>query len=326
MDYAAREAQASSTGVRWSPLHLLPYWDPVESLVLDYMHNFLEGVLQSQLRIFWAIGITKARVKSFVDYDKELHALEYDIPDDTSEIDDELASLRSDSQAHEEQLTASRLRARTISDDSMEIDDFAAPNSSFSSASSLPNDDTSTIRAESSHPSDRDYIDVDPQPAAEPTFSPAQIEMIQQAISDINLPSWVSHPPFNLGDATHGSLSADELLILFEIIFPMKLPEIWLLNPGNVRNGLLLRNFADLVLSSNIVTSFKTSAALADQYTVAATQDMISRTVPAAKLWKSRSKGSEGEKQSGEVFNQLESGEARVEQRLLIYKMGEAVQ
>jgi len=53
---------------------------------------------------------------------------------------------------------------------------------------------------------------------------------------------------------------------------------------------------------------------------------MISRTVPAAKLWKSRSKGSEGEKQSGEVFNQLESGEARVEQRLLIYKMEEAVQ
>ena len=59
---------------------------------------------------------------------------------------------------------------------------------------------------------------------------------------------------------------------------------------------------------------------------VAATQDVISRTVPAAKLWKSRSKGSEGEKQSGEVFNQLESGEARVEQRLLIYRMEEAVQ
>ena len=267
MDYAAREAQASSTGVRWSPLHLLPYWDPVESLVLDYMHNFLEGVLQSQLHIFWAIGITKARVKSFVDYDKELHALEYEIPDDTSEIDDELASLRSDSQAHDEHLTASRLRARSVSDDSMEIGDFTAPNSSFSSVSSLPNDDTSTIRAESSHPSDRDYIDVEPQPAAEPTFSPAQIEMIRQAISDINLPSWVSRPPFNLGDAEHGSLSADELLILFEIIFPMKLPEIWLLNPGNVRNGLLLHNFADLVLSSNIVTSFKTSGTLADQYT-----------------------------------------------------------
>ena len=55
-------------------------------------------------------------------------------------------------------------------------------------------------------------------------------------------------------------------------------------------------------------------------------QDVISRMAPAAKLWKSRSKGSEGEKQSGEVFNQLESGEARVEQHLLIYKMEGAVQ
>jgi hypothetical protein len=43
-------------GVHWTPLHLLPYWDPVNHLVLGFMHNWLEGILVEHLRTYWGIG------------------------------------------------------------------------------------------------------------------------------------------------------------------------------------------------------------------------------------------------------------------------------
>ncbi|KAK7007540.1 hypothetical protein R3P38DRAFT_2414788, partial [Favolaschia claudopus] len=41
------------TGVRWCSLHLLPYRDPVNDTILGFMHNWLEGVLEHQLRVLW---------------------------------------------------------------------------------------------------------------------------------------------------------------------------------------------------------------------------------------------------------------------------------
>ena len=48
---SSREVQAWEMGVRWSPLHCLPYWDPVKHVVLSFMHNWLEGVLQHHLHV-----------------------------------------------------------------------------------------------------------------------------------------------------------------------------------------------------------------------------------------------------------------------------------
>ncbi|KAJ3926078.1 MAG: hypothetical protein NXY57DRAFT_873087, partial [Lentinula lateritia] len=53
---SGRQDYASTTGVRWTALHRLPHWDPVKHLVLEFMHNWLEGVLAHQLRTLWGIG------------------------------------------------------------------------------------------------------------------------------------------------------------------------------------------------------------------------------------------------------------------------------
>ena len=45
----AKIALTKETGVRWTPLHDLPYWDPVQYVILGFMHNFLEGILQYHL-------------------------------------------------------------------------------------------------------------------------------------------------------------------------------------------------------------------------------------------------------------------------------------
>ncbi|KNZ49760.1 hypothetical protein VP01_4807g1, partial [Puccinia sorghi] len=58
---AAKSAEAQSdilkaTGVRWSELNRLAYWDPSRHVVLGAMHNWLEGILQGHFRFRWRFG------------------------------------------------------------------------------------------------------------------------------------------------------------------------------------------------------------------------------------------------------------------------------
>ncbi|KAF8230707.1 hypothetical protein L208DRAFT_1041921, partial [Tricholoma matsutake] len=53
---AGRNALQKTTGVQWTPLHNLPYWDPVKHVVLGFMHNWLEVVLQHHICALWGIG------------------------------------------------------------------------------------------------------------------------------------------------------------------------------------------------------------------------------------------------------------------------------
>ncbi|KAJ7474099.1 hypothetical protein FB451DRAFT_1035065, partial [Mycena latifolia] len=48
------QTQASrDNGVRWTPVHDVYKWDPVRYVILGFLHNWLEGVLQHHLRILW---------------------------------------------------------------------------------------------------------------------------------------------------------------------------------------------------------------------------------------------------------------------------------
>ncbi|MBW0513240.1 hypothetical protein O181_052955 [Austropuccinia psidii MF-1] len=49
----SQEKVAIRTGVRWSELNRLPYWDLVLNVSLGVMHNWFKGVLQHHLRNQW---------------------------------------------------------------------------------------------------------------------------------------------------------------------------------------------------------------------------------------------------------------------------------
>ncbi|KNZ58948.1 hypothetical protein VP01_1828g6 [Puccinia sorghi] len=49
----AQDTILRDTGVRWSELNRLTYWDPSKHVVLGIMHNWLEGVLQAHWRYRW---------------------------------------------------------------------------------------------------------------------------------------------------------------------------------------------------------------------------------------------------------------------------------
>jgi len=89
--------------------------------------------------------------------------------------------------------------------------------------------------------------------------------MIHECINDAVVPTWITRPPRNLGEKSHGKLTADQWYTLFTIFLPMVLPELWLAS-GDHRDSELLDNFHDLVICTNIVGSYTTSNAAADDY------------------------------------------------------------
>lgn len=71
---AQQNRLGSSNGVRWVPLYLLPYFDPVKHTVLGFMHGLLTGIAQTQLRDIYRIG--ERATRSGIEQDDVLIALE----------------------------------------------------------------------------------------------------------------------------------------------------------------------------------------------------------------------------------------------------------
>ena len=111
-----------------------------------------------------------------------------------------------------------------------------------------------------------EYIYIEPEFNRHFQISQNQLEAIQTCIKNVSLPTYVNRPPSNLGEPTHGSLKAYELFILFSIIFPLIVPEFWHHPSSSPSQTILIRNFYNLVASTNIVTSFSTSFSEADAY------------------------------------------------------------
>jgi hypothetical protein len=78
-----RIALERENGVRFCSLHIITYRDPVHDTILGFMHNWLEGILEHQLRVLWGIGRDTQRTKALAELDKDNEDLWTD--DDISE-------------------------------------------------------------------------------------------------------------------------------------------------------------------------------------------------------------------------------------------------
>jgi hypothetical protein len=249
---SGREALATQHGVRWTPLLRLPYWDPVKHVLLGFMHNWLEGMLEVQLRILWGIGAPDEVQKATREMEQDEMFSELDISDSASELDD----LRKEAKEAAEQA------ANEMQEDS--------PSPSCSATLSSSATPTPTSNAYQFDASDEDKNDDDDPDYVDPSignFNDSQIAAIRNCITNISLPTWVQRPPVNLGEKTHGVLKASELLTLFSCIFPLIIPEFWHLPEATNLDRSHLESFHHLIAAMNIVCSFKTSNQDADAYT-----------------------------------------------------------
>lgn len=254
----ARKDQFRETGVRWSPLHNLPYWDPVRHLVLGYMHNTLEGILQHHSRTKWGIG-SKTRALPFLVGDgSTVHG---DDEQEQSELDSELEDLRSDSSAHEDSPAHSvRERSQSSAADAMIVDGDEQHQLPGDEA----DDDPEFV------PSDDGSDEEDPQPLDEPLakhciFSTVQLELIRTCFLEAQAPAAIERPPANFGEPSHGRLKAIQWLTTFTNFLPLVVPEIWT-DDSDAGSTELLQNFYHLVSSTNIISSYSYTMQDPDRY------------------------------------------------------------
>jgi hypothetical protein len=253
-----REEWSTKTGVRWTPMHDISYWDPVKHCVLGFMHN-VEGKAEHHLRILWGIG-RKYHAEEEL---KEQRKYEEFSESDASEASDELTFLESDASMPLEDLMNSEYEGH-----------------SQSSATPTPQNPGTHLRnlflSEESDEGDPDDADfTPPDPNFDPitgafNFTPDQLAAIRACIKDVQLPTWVGRPPTNLGEASHGKLKAQELLTLFTVIFPLIIPQLWWEKSETAMK--LLDNFYHFVGAINIIASYSTSDTMAEEYRVHFTQ------------------------------------------------------
>lgn len=262
-----KESRATANGVRWTPLHDLPYWNPISQLLLGFMHNWLEGVLEEHLRTYLGIGRNSK-------LQKMLALLR------TEEADDEVFTESEMSDSADELMDLERDMDDIMESSSLPPSSLTPSSSSHSTptpqpvieapqtATELDFDDDDALDSDSS---DEEFIAE--APGAKHKFSKASISLIHKCIEEIELPTHISRPPSNLGDAQHGKLKADEYLVLFTVILPLVLPDIWLYGniehtqPPELRTALF-NNFCSLVASTHILSSYSTSPEEADRFAV----------------------------------------------------------
>jgi hypothetical protein len=247
---SAKEAFSKKTGVRWTPMQLLWYWNPVSHTLLGFMHNWLEGILQHQLRSLYGIGRSKKLADSL--------SLDSDLRDEQlmdSDISDSSSELSGLEQEQQEFFLHHHYNDMDIDDNSSDTSlTTPVPQSQYYLSD---DDDTETIH-------DPDFTPNDNFPPLF-LFSDTQLLEIRNAVKEIILPTWVARLPENLGEESHGKLKAQEYLSLFTIILPLVLPELW--SDEDSHHLRLLESFHHLVSATNIIASFTTSNTMADKYT-----------------------------------------------------------
>ncbi|KAJ4487060.1 hypothetical protein C8J55DRAFT_594498 [Lentinula edodes] len=239
-----KENLFKQNSIRWIPQHDIPYFDPVQHVVLGMMHNTLEGHLEFHLRELWGLGRTEKKEKQLAQEETERDRDEEFSVADTEETLSELEDLEEESREWQQSVTGS---ANDLND--LTMDDVDDDNST---STATPDDDSD----------DPDFKDLDVETLFK--LTPQQIAHIRHCISEILLPTWVERPPRNLGEKSHGKLKAHQLLILFTVIFPLIIPELWAF--GNETERKLLENFCDLVAATNIIASYSVTPTEADDY------------------------------------------------------------
>ncbi|MBW0489002.1 hypothetical protein O181_028717 [Austropuccinia psidii MF-1] len=68
---AERTRMVKKTGIRWSELNCLHYWDPVQQTPLGIMHNWFEGILQHHFFHQWRWDLEKLELDNNANKDSD---------------------------------------------------------------------------------------------------------------------------------------------------------------------------------------------------------------------------------------------------------------
>nr|GAT46394.1 predicted protein [Mycena chlorophos] len=290
----ARESKEKKTGVRWCSLHLLKYRDPVWDTILGYMHNWLEGVLEHQLRSLWGVGRDARRKRALAELDNadddsswtdtdasEAESEKEELLEDQAAFDpDEFAQWKEDymaaypadseanstPQASQHSSPAPGPGMDVDEQDDNDDDEGSTPRASrvgsAAPISSIPATQLGNTEQDVDMEAD-EFLDTAVHGSWQ--FSKERILDIRKCIQQVLLPAFVDRPPQNLGEAGHGKLKADQFYVLFSAILPLVLPEIGF-DDDPTRSEHMLQSFYHLIAATKIISSFQVSEATTNEF------------------------------------------------------------
>jgi hypothetical protein len=270
-----REEIFKNTGVRYSTLEELPYWDPTRMINLDIMHNMILGALkdhaETKLRISersWKYQKGKTNTSdSEASENESEHELFYSYTE--NEID----------------ARAARILLREAADDIRNLPMKRVSKNPIASSSTSQHTPSQrqriamipTSNLTERYHDDLDYVPIstdnpsseynlDPQETLSwSKFSPELLGELQDLINETIIPSDWTRVPKNIGEASHGSLKAAEWLLLYKLYIPM----LMIINQSgsNPFPDDIINNTLHLISALNISTSWTTNSQSCSDFT-----------------------------------------------------------
>lgn len=301
---AERKALYKANGVRWSALWGLSYFDPTRSVIVDGMHNLFEGLVEFHCRTVLGIDRPPPEPEEEKVADPEQLATATRLfaqspPRDRLErfTIPVLKALCSNNHIPLPNVArGKKLKKAQVLD---VLKDFLVGPLMLSSTTPLniPQEKRALqIPAPSNSPNlagsafeslvGNEYIDelVTPSNTGAPTrrarewvvgddgVTAKELKHIHKFLSETTRPSWHTPPPKNLGEASHGTLKADQLRSSIEFDVPAAIAQIWdhkCQESGNereLRQKKLVHATMLLAMAICWATSYRTSTLHAAQY------------------------------------------------------------
>ncbi|POW11058.1 hypothetical protein PSTT_05571 [Puccinia striiformis] len=224
--YTARQRIYKSHGIRYSKLSELDYWSLIDDHVIDPMHNLLLGTLAWHCKRFWKM-IDADLVESAAPPREVMNLIT-----DSHLPPNRRPQTPPNQEGVEENDHPDNNTEENHTDDSMEFLD---------------------ISFQSTDPEDEDYL----VPVEEleisitsAIFDSDLLAYVNQQLTHILLPTYISRVIPILGQASYVKLKADEWRNLFTIQLPLCLIPLW--NSQDAYRRSLLKNFCHLVSMVNV--------------------------------------------------------------------------
>ena len=213
-----KDATFVQTGVRWTVLSLLPYWDPTRMLSIDIMHN-LSGIIQYHARELMGLELDKILKR------RDSPEPSYKVPDEVdsltrqAELDEAVLELEAGDAESETERYPTIIKATnqppsiSVQEQSMEIE---------SSMEEQPADGDHEECTSSNLPAPPKSSS-----SRRATLSFSQLLQLRNSISTTVVPTWVDAPPANLGDKRQGKLKGIQWIYLISIYLPLAMVDVY---------------------------------------------------------------------------------------------------
>lgn len=97
-------------------------------------------------------------------------------------------------------------------------------------------------------------------------FDGEVLKQVRQDIAATFVPTWIEKPPSNFGEASHGSLKADQWRTVVTIHLVLTLVQLWGRATATEEQQLVLQNFIHLVVAVDAATRQSMTATRAEFY------------------------------------------------------------